>query len=613
MAPFDRDTALKNAEKALRLGKIDAAITEYVRIVDAQPRDWNSANALGDLYVRANKVDQGIAQYTRIAEQLSREGFYPKAAALYKKILKIRPGDEKALLQTGDLAARQGLLADARNAFLAVAEKCRARGDKKGAAEVDVRLGRLDPDDLDARLRGARAARELGDTATAVQELREIVLALETKGDQSRALEALAEIAALEPNDLQVRGSLARGYAAAGDLARARQYLDPRTAGDNASLWLTLAELELSAERLDEGRAAVDKAMALDAALGDAVVALGTRLTGHSADAAYQCIDAVASRAIAAQEFAVAATALQEFVGRVKHHLIALMRLVEVCVDGGLETTMYDAQAQLADAYLEAGRGLEARIISEDLVGREPSNQANIDRFRRALVVLGEKDPDAVIAERLSGESPFLATDDLDLNEGTFFADVEKETPVPQPTPVPKPTSVPKSQANAQGAAKPQASPSAPQSLDQVFSDLRDEVSQAPDEEAAAEQYALAVTYQDLGMVDDAIDALKLAARSPRQRFEAGCLLARLYRERGDSAQAIEWFERAAEAPPGSADAGRALLYDLADTLESVGEHGRALAVFVELEAESTGFRDVTKRIDRLSTIQTKAKKPAKV
>jgi tetratricopeptide (TPR) repeat protein len=621
MAGFDRETALKTAEKALRLGKIDAAIAEYVRIVEAQPRDWNSANALGDLYVRANRIDQGVAQYTRIADHLAREGFFPKAAALYKKILKVKPGDEAALLQTGDLAAKQGLLADAKNAFLAVAEKCRARGDKKAAAEVDVRLGRLDPDDLESRLRGARAASELGDTAAAVQEFHEIALALHTKGNPGAALEVLAEIAALDPSDLQVRGSLARGYAAAGDLERARQYLDAQTAGDSAPLWLTLAEIELTSERLDEGRAAVDKALTIDPAIREAVVALGTRLSSRSAEAAYQCIDAVATRAAAAQEFALAATALQEFVGRVPHHLIALMRLVEVCVDGGLETTMYEAQAQLADAYLEAGRALEARIISEDLVGREPSNQANIDRFRRALVILGEKDPDTVIAERLSGESPFLATDDLDLNEGTFFADAEPDTPAVKPAASPvRETSVPDPvRAGAlpstapPAAAHPQPAAPPPRSLDQVFSELRDEVSQGPDEEAAAEQFALAVTYQDLGMVDDAIEALQQAARSPRQRFEAGSLLGRLYRERGEAAQAVEWFERAAEAPPTSADAGRTLLYDLADTLESVGEHSRALAVFVELEAESNGFRDVTKRIDRLSTIQAKAKKPAKV
>ena len=80
-------------------------------------------------------------------------------------------------------------------------------------------------------------------------------------------------------------------------------------------------------------------------------------------------------------------------------------------------------------------------------------------------------------------------------------------------------------------------------------------------------------------------------------------MLGRLYLERNDATHAIEWLERAAEAPAPTPDAGRALLYDLAETLETVGEHARALAVFVELESESGGYRDVAGQIERLSKV----------
>ena len=38
-------------------------------------------------------------------------------------------------------------------------------------------------------------------------------------------------------------------------------------------------------------------------------------------------------------------------------------------------------------------------MIAEDLVAREPWERANIERFRRALTLLGEADIDAIIAE----------------------------------------------------------------------------------------------------------------------------------------------------------------------------------------------------------------------
>jgi tetratricopeptide (TPR) repeat protein len=148
--------------------------------------------------------------------------------------------------------------------------------------------------------------------------------------------------------------------------------------------------------------------------------------------------------------------------------------------------------------------------------------------------------------------------------------------------------------------------PPPPRSLDQAFKGMRDEAGRQSTEEAAAEAYRLALTYREMDMPDDAIKALEQATRSPRQRFDAASMLGRLYLERKDNTRAIEWLERAAEAPAPTPDAGRALLYDLAQALELVGEHGRALAVFVELESESGGYRDVAGQIERLSKAQAR-------
>ncbi|HEX7284416.1 MAG TPA: tetratricopeptide repeat protein, partial [Vicinamibacterales bacterium] len=140
----------------------------------------------------------------------------------------------------------------------------------------------------------------------------------------------------------------------------------------------------------------------------------------------------------------------------------------------------------------------------------------------------------------------------------------------------------------------------------QAFKSMREEAGRGSTEEAAVEAYRLALTYQEMNMPDDAIKALEQAARSPRQRFDAASMLGRVYLQRHDTTHAIEWLERAAEAPAPTPDAGRALLYDLAQTLESVGEHARALAVFVELESESGGYRDVAGQIERLSKAQAR-------
>ena len=94
--PIERAAVLRNAEKLVRQGKVDLAIAEYLRVVEADPLDWSTANLLGDLYIRVGQVEPAIAQFVRIAEQLRSQGFLPKASAVYKKILKITPDDERA-------------------------------------------------------------------------------------------------------------------------------------------------------------------------------------------------------------------------------------------------------------------------------------------------------------------------------------------------------------------------------------------------------------------------------------------------------------------------------------------------------------------------------------
>ena len=72
-----------------------------------------------------------------------------------------------------------------------------------------------------------------------------------------------------------------------------------------------------------------------------------------------------------------------------------------------------------------------------------------------------------------------------------------------------------------------------------------------------------------------------------------------------DRTSAAEWLERAADAPATSDEEARAVLYDLGATLEGLGETARALAVFLELQADAGDYRDVAARADRLARVQT--------
>ena len=711
--PIDRVATLRNAEKLLRQGKLDQAIAEYVRVVEDHPRDWNTANTLGDLYMRGGQIDKAVEQYVRIAEHLYAEGFFPKAGALYKKVLKIKPDHELSLLKSAEVAAQQGLLLEARQAFAAVSERRRARGDMAGVAQIRIRVGALDADDVAARIDAARARRDLGDALAALAELkrlateltekgreadaievireaaeidpadaelrehllaiyisagdfesarqcaataeqfRAVAAALEQRGEADHALEALVEASRLDPADNALKEQLARAFVAKGDLDSAAQFLTLETAGADVDLRLMLGGIRLRTGDVDQGVAVLKQLLDEDPQCREAIALLGWNLAEQDAEAGYPAVALAADAAVAQSDFAGAAAALQEFVTRVPNHIPALMRLVEICVDGGLEATMFSAQAHLADAYIAAGAAAEARFIAEDLVAREPWERSNVERFRQALVLLGEPDPDAIIADRLSGQTPFTTTD-LSIAEITEFPDVDEPPPPSADAAAPVPASAVTAAASQPARTEPnpfelganaidlervledleqpsreseptitELEPSQDEEVDLsvalddpatvidaediegVFEKLRHEAAGRPGGTADAD-YERALALREMGELDEAIEALESASRSPRLRFKAATLLGRIYRERNQLPLAIEWFEHAAGAgTPGGRDS-HLLLYELADVLESSGEVARALAICLELRAEAGEFKDLSARIDRLAKVQTR-------
>lgn len=580
--PIDRDATLKQAEKLLRQGRLDGAIAEYVRLLQEQPKDWNSINALGDLYVRAGQVDMAVEQFTAIADHLFEEGFMPRAAAMYKKVLKIRRDNEHGQLQLVDIAMRQGLLADAKSYLKQVGEQRKIRGDAGGALEIVIRLGTVDPDDADAKLAAARASRQIGDTVTAAALLKEAAEVYEKNKRPDDARRAMLEALELDPS-----------------------------ASDDPRLLLVVARREFEAERVDQGRAALTRLLSTNPEHRVDVIAFGCDLAdAGKIDAAFLCVDLIADLALLDGDVAGAADALKAFTDRVPDHTAALMKLVEVCVDGNFEDLLTTTQARLADAYLAAGRTAEARVIAEDLVARHPSDPENIDRFRRALVQSGEPDPDVVIAERLAGEQPFLTQDgEVDLVPSELPAE---ESPAAEP-PAPDVMTLESVEIDLSAAladltgllSAPSPAPAPPvappQDLESVFADIRARVAS---EEEASEQYRIGVAHLRSGRSDDAIGALESAAKVPVMRFRAAAELGRLYVAANDLARGVEWLERAAEAPAPTPDEGHALLFDLADALERLGESARALAILLELGSDAPGYRDVIARVDRLARVQ---------
>jgi tetratricopeptide (TPR) repeat protein len=159
---------------------------------------------------------------------------------------------------------------------------------------------------------------------------------------------------------------------------------------------------------------------------------------------------------------------------------------------------------------------------------------------------------------------------------------------------------------DVQPRASGQAAPVHDDDLDGVFERLRDEASKHSGGDSGDELLSHGMSLRQAGKIDESIQAFELASRSPRHRFQAATLIGRTHRGRGHMPVAIEWFERAAQAPAPSEEEAHMLMYELADALESVGEVARALAICIELQSRAPEFRDVGACVDRLAKVQTR-------
>lgn len=622
---LDRAATLRQAEKLLRQGRLDQAIEEYRRLVDAQPRDWTTANQLGDLLARAGRVREAIEQYTRIADSLAADGFLPKASALYKKILKLAPHDEHALVQAAEAAAAQRLLADARTFFLAAADQRRARGDAAGVARIVMRLGALDPADTDARMAAARARVELDDTLGAIADLTELAAELVEKGRDDDALRPLRAILECDPASAHARAELARILLGRGDTAAATAYLTDEETAQQPALAVAAAEMRFRNGDVEGGVTLLDRLLNAGAERAtDLVAAVALKLAGDEPDTAYRLVERVADACIVRNDWSGAVQVLQRFSDARPDHMPALTRLVDVCVDAGEATAVIDAQARLVDAYLAAGFASEARYVAEDLVAREPEERAHVERLRRVLSQSGDPDPDRTIADWLA-EPRSLEVDpspERDLVVSSPPTLEPDEVPVPPPTldtPVvamdePEPVQEPPDRveidlslaldelpAPAKAPTPRVAAAPPPGDIEDVFSKFREDAARSEALGSGELAFQRGKALFEAGALDASIESLRTAAREPARRFVAASLLGRVFQQQHRTADAIEWLGHAADAPVRDASDRHRVLLQLADLLEQSGEAARALGVCLELQADAGDYGDVTTRIARLS------------
>ncbi|MBI1954860.1 MAG: tetratricopeptide repeat protein, partial [Acidobacteria bacterium] len=165
---FNKNKILQAAEKYVLQGKVQAAITEYNKILQKDPQDLMTLNTIGDLYVRAGQNDAAIKCFYELAEKYLEAGNVARSIAVYKRVTKLDAAAVPALLKLGELYFMQGLTRDSRTNYLQAVELHMRRGEKENAREVFERILLLDMENPKLQARMAELYAETGKPQEAV-------------------------------------------------------------------------------------------------------------------------------------------------------------------------------------------------------------------------------------------------------------------------------------------------------------------------------------------------------------------------------------------------------------------------------------------------------------
>ena len=251
---INRNKVLDAARKYQSRGQYDKAIAQYKKLVDADKRDVRSLLKIGDLYVRKGDRGKAIETYQKVADHYAQQGFFLKAIAVFKQILKLDPSRLDAQVQLGEMYEQLQLVSDAMSVYEDVSNGFMRAGDTDEALRMLGKMCDLDPEHIPVRIKYAEALSRAGRTQEAADEFEQGANLLKDQGRLDDYIKVAERLLYHRSNDVRVAKDLAETYITRRDPKRALAKLqicfkaDPR---DVSTLSL-LAEAFLMLQQTDK-------------------------------------------------------------------------------------------------------------------------------------------------------------------------------------------------------------------------------------------------------------------------------------------------------------------------------------------------------------------------
>jgi tetratricopeptide (TPR) repeat protein len=413
---FNKQKALSSAEKFVQQGKLQNAISEYEKVLKADPKDLTVSNTVGDLYARLGQNDKAITCFKSVGDAYASQGFTVKAIAMYKKLTKLKPALE-SVLRLAELYTQQGLFNDARAQYLQVAEEFLKTGDLEQAVRIFQKTLEMDPENTAMRMRLAEAYIRLGKKTEAMQIFASAADTLRSRG-QPNAIEEIVQ-RMLKVDAGNSYALLLRGRSAldSGDVAGAIKHLEKIADLDTHPDGLrALMQTYIQSGRFPEaGNLAAKLANVHNDVTAITEYANALASAGHF-DEMLEVYRQHSDRLFSGESTKIVES-LHSAIGHVKENPVALEALLGLLQKAGDTTHITEVYELLAHGYVHSGDLEKARDYYLKLTQLEPQNHLHTRNYQQVLARLSgtvasskliTAEEGAVLVDELEATAPFI-------------------------------------------------------------------------------------------------------------------------------------------------------------------------------------------------------------
>lgn len=405
--PFDRDKTLRQAEKHVQQNKIEAAIKDYELVARADPKDVTIANILGDLYQRVNRLDEAAERFAAVAEHYVRQQQLPQAAALYKKIMRLKPNQPEYPLALGNLHRRQGAAADAKQAYATAAHIARRNGQGETLIAALRESAKLDPENGRLKHDLAEAYLQAGQRTDAFEQFLAAGAALRRNQDLEGALAAYDRALAMHPDSPSALGGYAETCIVGGQALLGYERIQRQISRtpNNLELAVVLGRAYLQNGELDAAEATFERLFAVDQSRFEHRLEVAEACVRQERlDRAVEIVRSLLGVIIERGQKKRATAILRGVIERAPSHLAAIECLAAVYERAGEKRKLASTLELLAQTYLDAGREADAVRALEQAIRYRPSRKT-----QRRLETLKGEQPTATSNLPEGFESPSAA------------------------------------------------------------------------------------------------------------------------------------------------------------------------------------------------------------